>query len=235
MEEEEKAAKRKEGNETGPKKPPKSPTAHDPRKASQTDRGGNAFGWISIPMCANVIVLAPRLAYDARERETNGIPLRLETSSLSAPSTAELEGAVPYSALAVSSNEDPMHWRRAMLTVMGPSGSDPPAKVPLSTPGEPGEGEDLDLEDAPVSQTPRRYKVIFHNDDYTTQEFVIYVLQRFFHKAETEARHIMLTVHVKGAAVAGVFTKDVAETKAQQVMDAARENGMPLLLTTEPE
>ena len=112
----------------------------------------------------------------------------------------------------------------------GGGGSDPPRQVPT-----PGEGEDVELEDAPVSSIPRRYKVIFHNDDYTTQEFVVYVLQRFFHKSETEARHIMLTVHHKGAAVAGVYTKDVAETKAQQVMDAARENGMPLLLTTEPE
>lgn len=109
-------------------------------------------------------------------------------------------------------------------------GSDPPGPA-----GTPGENEDVDLEDAPVSAVPRRYKVIFHNDDYTTQEFVIHVLQRFFHKNETEARHIMLTVHHKGLAVAGVYTKDVAETKAEQVMDAARENGMPLLLTTEPE
>jgi ATP-dependent Clp protease adaptor protein ClpS len=111
-------------------------------------------------------------------------------------------------------------------------GSDPPEKGPIQTPGE---GEDVELEDKPVSSIPRRYKVIFHNDDYTTQEFVVFVLERFFHKSETEARHIMLTVHHKGAAVAGVYTKDVAETKAQQVMDAARENGMPLLLTTEPE
>lgn len=108
------------------------------------------------------------------------------------------------------------------------SGSTPP-------PGAPDEGEDLDLEEAPVSAVPRRYKVIFHNDDYTTQEFVVYVLQRFFHKTETEAVHIMLSVHHKGAAVAGVYTKDVAETKAQQVMDEAREKGMPLLITTEPE
>ena len=97
------------------------------------------------------------------------------------------------------------------------------------------EGEDVDLEDKPVSSVPKKYKVIFHNDDYTTQEFVVYVLQRFFHKGEAEARHIMLTVHFKGAAVAGVYTRDVAETKAQQVMDLAREHGMPLLLTTEPE
>lgn len=115
-----------------------------------------------------------------------------------------------------------------LLRVFASTSNPPP-------PGSPGESEDVDLEDAPVSATPKRYKVIFHNDDYTTQEFVIYVLERFFHKTGTEARHIMLTVHHKGAAVAGVYTKDVAETKAQQVMDAARENGMPLLLTTEPE
>jgi ATP-dependent Clp protease adaptor protein ClpS len=109
-------------------------------------------------------------------------------------------------------------------------------------PNDPGDhppdlehGEDVDLEDKPISSVPRRYKVIFHNDDYTTQEFVVYVLMRFFHKAEAEARHIMLTVHFKGAAVAGVYTRDVAETKAQQVMDLAREQGMPLMLTTEPE
>jgi ATP-dependent Clp protease adaptor protein ClpS len=100
---------------------------------------------------------------------------------------------------------------------------------------EPSEGEDVELEDKPISATPRRYKVIFHNDDYTTMEFVVEVLKRFFHKTDTEAMHIMLTVHKSGAAVAGVFTRDVAETKKAQVMDYARENGMPLLLTTEPE
>src|SRR5690606_30794284 len=60
-------------------------------------------------------------------------------------------------------------------------------------PGEPppdmGESEDVDVEDKPISATPRRFKVIFHNDDYTTQEFVVYVLERFFHKSEAEARH----------------------------------------------
>ena len=119
---------------------------------------------------------------------------------------------------------------RDRFLVEASGGSDPPG--PIQTPGE---GEDVELEDKPVSSIPRRYRVIFHNDDYTTQEFVIYVLERFFHKTATEAQHIMLTVHHKGAASAGVYTKDVAETKAQQVMDAARENGMPLLLTVEPE
>ena len=110
------------------------------------------------------------------------------------------------------------------------SGSRPPG--PNQSPDE---FEDVEVEDAPQSAVPRRYKVVFHNDDYTTQEFVIFVLEQFFYKSPTEALHIMLTVHHKGSAVAGVYTKDVAETKVEQVMDAARDNGMPLLLTTEPE
>jgi len=98
-----------------------------------------------------------------------------------------------------------------------------------------GGEEDVDIEDKPISAVPRRYKVIFHNDDYTTMEFVVEVLKRFFHKTDAEAVHLMLTVHQKGAAVVGVYTRDVAETKSQEVMTYARDNGMPLLLTTEPE
>jgi ATP-dependent Clp protease adaptor protein ClpS len=81
----------------------------------------------------------------------------------------------------------------------------------------------------------RRWKVVFHNDDYTTMEFVVEVLMKFFHKSETEATHIMLSVHHRGYGVAGQYTKDVAETKVAQVSDYARENGMPLRLTAEPE
>jgi ATP-dependent Clp protease adaptor protein ClpS len=77
--------------------------------------------------------------------------------------------------------------------------------------------------------------VLFHNDDFTTMEFVVEVLQRFFHKTETEALHIMLTVHKKGRAVAGVYSRDVAETKVAEVMGHARDRGYPLLLTAEPE
>jgi ATP-dependent Clp protease adaptor protein ClpS len=106
---------------------------------------------------------------------------------------------------------------------------------PFGPPAPPEHEGDVELDDEPTSATPRRFKVIFHNDDYTTQEFVVFVLERFFHKSAAEARHVMLTVHFKGAAIAGVYTRDVAETKAQQVMDLAREHGMPLLLTTEAE
>lgn len=84
-------------------------------------------------------------------------------------------------------------------------------------------------------EIPRRYKVIFHNDDYTTMEFVVECLMTFFHKSETEATHIMLTVHRKGSAVAGIYSREIAETKVDHVMEHARKYGMPLLLTAEPE
>ena len=94
---------------------------------------------------------------------------------------------------------------------------------------------DLATEKKRKVEKVRRYKVIFHNDDYTTMEFVVLVLMKFFHKSETEATHIMLSVHHKGHGVAGLYTKDVAETKVAQVMSYAREQGMPLRVTAEPE
>jgi ATP-dependent Clp protease adaptor protein ClpS len=103
------------------------------------------------------------------------------------------------------------------------------------SPKGPGLEEDAEVKERHETAVPKRYMVIFHNDDFTTQEFVVEALQRFFHKTETEAVHIMLTVHMKGRAVAGVYTRDVAETKVAEVIDFARENGHPLLLTAEPE
>ena len=82
---------------------------------------------------------------------------------------------------------------------------------------------------------PTHYKVVLLNDDYTTMEFVVLVLMKFFHRTETEATHIMLSVHHRGHGVAGVYTKDVAETKVAQVQDFAKEHAMPLRLTAEPE
>lgn len=102
-------------------------------------------------------------------------------------------------------------------------------------PRDPRRGEETDVEERRKTATPRRYKVIFHNDDYTTMEYVIEILRRYFHKNETEALHIMLTVHKKGSAVAGIYPRDVAETKVAEVTRDARGRGHPLLLTTEPE
>ena len=82
---------------------------------------------------------------------------------------------------------------------------------------------------------PRKYKVMLMNDDYTTMEFVVYVLQFVFRKSETASTHLMLTIHHKGQGIAGVFTRDIAETKTQEVIALAEEHGMPLLCTMEPD
>jgi ATP-dependent Clp protease adaptor protein ClpS len=104
------------------------------------------------------------------------------------------------------------------------------------TPDEKEDREgDLATEQKKKVEKVRRFKVLFHNDDYTTMEFVVLVLMKFFHKTETEATHIMLSVHHKGHGVAGLYTKDVAETKVAQVMSYAKEQGMPLRVTAEPE
>jgi ATP-dependent Clp protease adaptor protein ClpS len=84
------------------------------------------------------------------------------------------------------------------------------------------------------TKRPRRWKVLLHNDDFTTMDFVVHVLMTHFHKSPPEATHVMLQVHHKGVGVAGTYPKDDAETKVAEVMAEARENGMPLLLTTEP-
>ncbi len=87
----------------------------------------------------------------------------------------------------------------------------------------------------PRTRRPPLYKVIFHNDDYTTRDFVVMVLEQYFHKGHTEATHIMLTVHRTGAAIAGLYPFDIAATKKQQVEMLARENQYPLRLSLEPE
>ena len=80
---------------------------------------------------------------------------------------------------------------------------------------------------------PRRYKVLLHNDDYTTMEFVVKVLMRIFRKTEAEAVQIMLSVHNKGIGVCGVYTAEVAELKVSLVRRLARENGFPLKCSME--
>jgi ATP-dependent Clp protease adaptor protein ClpS len=110
---------------------------------------------------------------------------------------------------------------------------------PVAMPNDPSHREDFEgdiaLQPKRKLGKAKRYKVLLHNDNYTTQEFVVVVLMKFFHRTETEATHIMLSVHHKGQGVAGVYTKDVAETKVDQVHSFAKENGMPLRLSAEPE
>lgn len=81
---------------------------------------------------------------------------------------------------------------------------------------------------------PQLFRVLFHNDNYTTRDFVVAVLREVFHKSESDAVAIMLHVHHQGIGVAGVYTYDVARTKIEMVEKLARENEFPLRLTMEP-
>jgi ATP-dependent Clp protease adaptor protein ClpS len=80
---------------------------------------------------------------------------------------------------------------------------------------------------------PRRYKVLLHNDDYTTMEFVVWVLQSIFNHDETTATQIMLHVHRTGMGVAGVYSRDVAETRVAQVDALAKDHEFPLRCSME--
>ena len=82
---------------------------------------------------------------------------------------------------------------------------------------------------------PPLFKVLLHNDNYTTREFVVAVLREIFHKGEADAVQIMLHVHYNGVGVAGVYTFEVAETKIRTVEALARQNEFPLRLSMEPE
>ncbi|UQA55262.1 ATP-dependent Clp protease adaptor ClpS [Polyangium aurulentum] len=97
------------------------------------------------------------------------------------------------------------------------------------------EDGDLAVAKKPKLEKAKRYQVVFHNDNYTTKWFVVDVLERFFHMNETSAMSFMLAVHNTGRGVAGVYSKDIAETKVAEVLEYAREYEMPLRLTAEPE
>lgn len=97
--------------------------------------------------------------------------------------------------------------------------------------------QDLGRENRVLPRTatvePPLYKVIMHNDDYTPMDFVVAVLEEFFHMDKARATAIMLEVHTKGKAVCGTFSRDVAETKAGQVAEHALSNEHPLLCSVE--
>lgn len=85
----------------------------------------------------------------------------------------------------------------------------------------------------PKLQQPRKYKVLLHNDDYTTMEFVIHVLKKFFNKTATDAQQVMMNIHTKGIGICGIYTNEVAESKVAQVTKYSRKNGHPLKCTSE--
>jgi len=95
------------------------------------------------------------------------------------------------------------------------------------------EGADSEVKDD--VREPPMYKVLLHNDDYTTMEFVVEVLMFIFNKSPEEAVGVMLNVHRKGIGICGVYTFEVSETKVNSVHSIARQNGFPLKCTMEKE
>lgn len=103
------------------------------------------------------------------------------------------------------------------------------------------DNEDIDSGDTsvvletakPQLKEPSFYQVVVLNDDYTPMDFVVEVLEQFFALSIEQATQVMLAIHHQGQAVAGVYPKDIAETKAQQVIDFARHNDHPLLCSVE--
>ena len=103
---------------------------------------------------------------------------------------------------------------------------------------EPEIGEEHDIglvteEAEPELKRPQMYKVMLLNDDYTPMEFVVHILEAFFGMNREKATQIMLVVHTEGAAVVGIFPRDIAETKSEQVNQHAQENSHPLMSTVE--
>jgi ATP-dependent Clp protease adaptor protein ClpS len=103
----------------------------------------------------------------------------------------------------------------------------------LNNPDDGREGDLATAASKPRLAKPPLYKVLIFNDDYTPMDFVVVILVEFFRMPAEKATQIMLKIHTEGKAVCGVYSRDVAETKAQQVNDFSRENNQPLLCHVE--
>jgi ATP-dependent Clp protease adaptor protein ClpS len=84
-------------------------------------------------------------------------------------------------------------------------------------------------------QEPTKYKVLLHNDDYTTMDFVVEVLTVIFHKSLDESEQLTINIHKTGRAICGVYSYEIAQTKVYQVKQRAKSHGFPLLATLEEE
>ncbi|CAN5703728.1 ATP-dependent Clp protease adapter ClpS [soil metagenome] len=104
----------------------------------------------------------------------------------------------------------------------------------MAAPDRQTSGEVLERSEQQTKK-PELYKVLLLNDDYTTMEFVVEILESVFHKGPAEAYRIMLAVHTQGKGLCGVYSFELAETKVATVVERARENGFPLRAAMEPE
>jgi ATP-dependent Clp protease adaptor protein ClpS len=127
--------------------------------------------------------------------------------------------------------EVPLARMKSMAT-KPPSG--PVPAPPVVRPKEDDGGSVVLERRAQRTKPPQMYQVVMLNDDYTPMEFVVVVIQEFFHKDRETATQIMLKIHLDGRGICGVFPRDIANTKVEQVQEAARQAGHPLQCVSEP-
>ena len=126
------------------------------------------------------------------------------------------------------------HPRLARMKIMATKPPSSPPAPAVHRPA-PDDGGSVVLERrAQKAKPPQMYQVLMLNDDYTPMEFVIVVLQEFFSKDRETATQIMLKIHLDGKGVCGVYSRDIAATKVDQVLDAAHQAGHPLQCISEP-
>lgn len=106
--------------------------------------------------------------------------------------------------------------------------------IVASSPHEEFDG-DVVVDKQPKVQQPKKYRVLMLNDDYTSMEFVVYVLENIFHKSATQAESLMMTIHLHGRGLVGVYTREIAETKVAQTLELAKLNEFPLQCIVEEE
>jgi ATP-dependent Clp protease adaptor protein ClpS len=121
------------------------------------------------------------------------------------------------------------------MATKSPKTPNSPVQHPVPAVRPDNGGDSVVLERRPQkTKPPQMYQVVLLNDDYTPMEFVVVVIQEFFNKDRETATQIMLKIHLDGKGVCGVFSRDVAATKVDQVTEAARKNGHPLQCVSEP-
>lgn len=127
--------------------------------------------------------------------------------------------------------------RQGLLDRMNFMASKPPVPAPVAPKKQPAQddGGSVVLERrTQKTKPPQMYQVVMLNDDYTPMEFVVVVIQEFFNKDRETATQIMLKIHLDGKGICGVYSRDVASTKVEQVQEAARQAGHPLQCVSEP-
>ena len=111
---------------------------------------------------------------------------------------------------------------------------EPPGPAPVAPRPDDGQGAVVAERKAQRTKPPRMYQVVLLNDDYTPMEFVVMVLQEYFKRDLETATQIMLKIHLDGKGICGVYSRDVAATKVDQVQEAAKQAGHPLQCVSEP-